>query len=136
MHDAVLSPDGRTISVKLPMRFQRRGGRKMVVVPETARASQPGTTSEQDAVLKALVRAYRWQRMLDSGRFVSVTELAEAEKIHLSYMGRVLRITLLAPDLVEAILDGRQPERMTLARLVKAFPLEWEEQRRYFGASS
>ena len=58
-------------------------------------------------LVKALARAWRWQRMLDEGQFASVRELAEAERIGLSYISRVLRLTLLAPDIIERILDGQ-----------------------------
>ncbi len=81
------------------------------------------------ALVKALARAQRWQRMLESGECASFTELAATEKIDRSYLCRVLRLTLLAPEIVEAILDGRQPEGMTLRALMKGFPAEWQEQR-------
>jgi hypothetical protein len=80
-------------------------------------------------MVKALARAHRWKRLMESGRFASVTELAEAEKINQSYLCRVLRLTLLAPDIVEAILDGRQPASLQLDALLKPFPTEWMAQR-------
>ena len=67
--------------------------------------------------------------MLESGEYASVAELAAAERINQSYLCRVLRLTLLAPDLVEAILDGRQPPDVTLDRLMRPFPVEWGEQK-------
>ena len=76
-------------------------------------------------LIKAVARAFRWRRMLETGRFATVKELAAAEKINSSYVSRVLRLTLLAPDIVEAILDGRQPEGMTLPGLMKPCPVEW-----------
>jgi hypothetical protein len=81
-------------------------------------------------LIKAVARAFRWRRMLESGRFATINELAAAEKINASYVSRVLRLTLLAPDIVEAILDGRQPEGMTLLGLMKPFPVEWSSQGR------
>ena len=75
--------------------------------------------------MKAFVRALRWQRMLESGNYTSLTELAAAEKINLSYLSRVLRLTLLAPEIVEAIMDGRQPAEVTLPGLMNGFPVEW-----------
>lgn len=71
--------------------------------------------------------------MLESGDFATIAELAEREGIAPSYMTRVLRLTLLAPDIVEAILDGRQGLEVTLARVLKPFPVEWEGQRRSLG---
>ena len=81
------------------------------------------------ALVKALARAHRWQRMLESGERSSITELAAVEKIDRSYLCRVLRLTLLAPEIVEATLDGRQSEGTTLPRLMKGFPVEWARQR-------
>ncbi|WP_370287453.1 hypothetical protein [Roseomonas sp. HF4] len=79
-------------------------------------------------LIKAVARAFRWRRMLESGRFATINELAAAEKINSSYVSRVLRLTLLAPDIVEAILDGRQPEGTTLPALMQPFPVDWEGQ--------
>nr|WP_221244510.1 hypothetical protein [Neoroseomonas alkaliterrae] len=79
-------------------------------------------------LIKAVARAFRWRRMLESGRFGTINELAAAEKINSSYVSRVLRLTLLAPYIVEAILDGRQPEGMTVAVLLEPFPVGWREQ--------
>jgi hypothetical protein len=80
-------------------------------------------------LLKAVARAFRWRRMLEAGRFGTIDELAAAEKINSSYVSRLLRLTLLAPDIVEAILDGRQPDELALARLMELFPTEWTTQR-------
>ena len=77
--------------------------------------------------MKALARAHRWQRMLESGEYGSIEELAAAERINPSYLARVLRLTLLAPDIVESILDGQAPE-VTLGWLLKTMPTDWERQ--------
>ena len=84
-------------------------------------------------MVKAIARAHRWKRLMESGRFASVTELAEAEKINQSYLCRVLRLALLAPDIVEAILDGRQPAALQMHALLKPMPLKWVEQRAALG---
>jgi hypothetical protein len=89
-----------------------------------------------DALVKALTRAFRWKRMLESGEFTTIAELARREKIAVSYLTRVLRLTLLAPETVEAILDGRQGPEVTLARVLEPFPVEWAEQRTSFGISA
>ena len=117
-------PVPSTLSVRVPFAVRKRGGRKLVITPdgETHRP-RPRVDS---ALVKALARAHRWQRMLESGECASITELAAAEKIDRSYLCRVLRLTLLAPEIVEAIMDGRQPEGMTLPALMKGFPVEWE----------
>jgi hypothetical protein len=81
-------------------------------------------------MIKALGRAFRWRKLLETGVYVTVEEIAAAEKINTSYVSRILRLTLLAPEIVEAILDGRQPADMTLASLMRPFPVVWREQAR------
>ena len=110
-----------TMTLHVPFRIVKRGGRKEMRLPEGA--AQPRRTDS--ALVKALARAFRWKRMLESGEFATIAELAEREGIAPSYMTRVLRLTLLAPDTVEAILDGTQGPEMTLARVLKPFPLQW-----------
>ena len=80
-------------------------------------------------MMKAVARAFRWRRMMEAGRFATINELAAAEKINSSYVSRLLRLTLLSPDIVEGILDGRQAAGMTLSGLMEPFPVEWEAQR-------
>ena len=81
-------------------------------------------------LVKALARAWRWQKLLDRGVYSSVTEIAEAEKISKSYVSRILRLALLAPDIVEAILGGWADQRVMLEKLERPLPVGWEEQRR------
>jgi hypothetical protein len=122
--------DGTTLVVRIPMRFQRRGGRKRIVAPDGSEIA-PSTKPQPDgALVKGLARAWRWQRMLNEGRFASVRELAEAERVGLSYVARILRLTLLAPDMVERILDGRPAPQLT--ELMQSFPVEWARQREQF----
>ncbi|QRI64490.1 hypothetical protein JQ506_05680 [Shinella sp. PSBB067] len=109
------------VTLHVPFRVAKRGGRKEMQLPEgTAQPRQADNT-----LVKALARAFRWKRMLESGEFATITELAEREGIAPSYITRVLRLTLLAPDTVEAILDGTQGPEMTLARVLEPFPLQW-----------
>lgn len=89
-------------------------------------ATQPRKTD--NTLVKALARAFRWKRMLESGEFASISELAEKERIAFTYMARVLRLTLLAPDIVEAILNGKQGPEVTLARVLEPFPSDWGQQ--------
>ncbi|WP_203075737.1 hypothetical protein [Falsiroseomonas ponticola] len=120
-----MSDAAQTLIVVIPLRVKPRGGRKAMVTPGVLALER-----RQDLTLiKAVARAFRWRRMLETGRFATINELAAAEKINSSYVSRVLRLTLLAPDMVEAILDGRQPEGMTLPALMKPFSVEWKEQR-------
>ena len=115
-------------------RPQVRGGGQLVITPDgETHGPRPRFDS---ALVKALARAHRWQRLLESGKCGSITELAAAEKIDRSYLCRVLRLTLLAPEIVEAILDGRQTEEMTLPGLMKGLPVEWDGQSRSFADSS
>jgi len=117
-----------TVSVHVPFVIRKYGGRKQVITPNGTPAAieKPRVDS---TLVKALARAFRWKKMLESGQFTTITELAEHENLALTYMTRVLRLSLLAPEIVEAILDGRQPPEMTLATLLEPFPVEWERQR-------
>lgn len=121
--------EGRTLTVRVPLTLRKRGGRKEVVAPDGATWGTPRPRVD-NTMVKAIARAHRWKRLLESGRFASVTELAEAEKINQSYLCRVLRLTLLAPDIVEAILDGRQPSKMQLEGLLRPIPSQWSLQSR------
>ena len=119
MTRATPMPD--VITIQVPFRIIKRGGRKEMRLPDGA--AQPSRTDS--TLVKALARAFRWKRLLESGEFATITELAAREGIAPSYMTRVLRLTLLAPDLVEAILDGKQGPEVTLAREMESVPAEW-----------
>jgi hypothetical protein len=122
MTTATQEPD--IVTVHVPFRLVKRGGRKEMHLP-------PGVQSPRKAdiaLVKALARAFRWQRMLESGEFATIAELAAKEGIAPSYMTRVLRLMLLAPDVVERILEGAQGPEVTLARALKPFPGEWQGQ--------
>ncbi|TNC06769.1 hypothetical protein [Paracoccus marcusii] len=115
------------VTIHVPLRIVKRGGRKEMQLPEGA--SQTRRTNS--ALVKALARAFRWKRMLESGEFMSISELAEREGIAFTYMARVLRLTLLAPDIVEAIVDGTQGQEVTLAYVLEPLSIIWSEQRAY-----
>ncbi len=114
-----------TVTLHVPFRVVNRGGRKEMQLPDGVRKER----GADNTLVKALAQAFRWKRMLESGEFVTIAELAEREGIAPSYMTRVLRLTLLAPDIVEAILEGKQGTQLTLAGLMEPLPPEWEEQR-------
>jgi len=118
------TPIPETVTLHVPFRVVKRGGRKEMQLPEGA--VQPRRSDS--TLVKALARAFRWKRMLESGEFATIAELAEREGIAPSYMTRVLRLTLLAPDIVETILDGRHGPAVTLARLMEPLSLEWAAQ--------
>jgi len=122
------TPAPETVTLHVPFRVVKRGGRKEMQLPEGA--AQPRRTDS--TLVKALARAFRWKRMLESGEFSTIAELAKRERIASSYMTRVLRLTLLAPDVVEPILNGKQGPEVTLGRLLDGFPVEWEVQRGLF----
>jgi len=124
-----------SVTVMVPLTIRRLGGRKQIISPDGkpirngGEAEGAATTRGDPALVKALARAFRWRRMLEAGDYGTIDELAAAEKINPSYLSRLLRLTLLAPEIIEAILDGRQPEGITLPGLMEPFPAEWEQQR-------
>jgi hypothetical protein len=121
------------ICVHVPMAIKRRSGRKEVIVPDGIGIPADANPNYHEAVVVAISRAYRWKKLLDEGRYGSVTELAVAAKINRHYAARLLRLTLLAPDIVMAILDGRDPDGFSLNRVVGKFPAEWGEQKALYG---
>ena len=112
------------------MRLGRQRGRKRILAPDGSELTPPTRPQPEGVLVKALARAWRWQKLLDRGDYASVTEIAEAEKISKSYVSRILRLALLAPDIVEAILAGRTDQGMMLERLERPLRACWEEQRR------
>lgn len=119
-----------SITVRVPLKIRRPPGRKTVVMPVShAEGIATVPTRADPALVKALARAFRYQKLLDEGRYASVTEMAAAEKIERGYLGSLLRLTLLAPDFVEDILDGQQPGVATLPRLLEPLPAAWALQR-------
>lgn len=127
---AIPTPDGHYLDVFVAITFNRIGGRKLIIAPglDIARSAATDAT-----LVKALVRAYRWAKLLEDGIYSNIAELADKEKINRSYVSRTLRLTFLAPDIVECILEGRQPPTLKLADLEAPFPIEWGAQRHQFG---
>jgi hypothetical protein len=123
-----LSKDGCTITVHIPMTMRHQGGRKQVVTPAGATPWIPIPPRVNNTLVKAIVRAHRWRDMLETGNYATVRDLAKAEAIDEVYLGRVLRLTLLSPTLLEAILEGRQPATLELDDLLRQFPVEWDRQ--------
>jgi hypothetical protein len=125
---ALISQDGRKAMVSVSVSFLQRGGRKQILSPPGMAPWSPAPRVD-GALVKAIVRAHRWRQMLESGEYASSAELAKAEKVNDSYMSRILRLTLIAPDIIEAILSGRQPSTLQLDDLLKPLPAVWELQR-------
>jgi len=121
----------RVVTVRVPIAFRRYGGAKRIVAPDGS-ALQPAPSVPDGTLLKALARAFRWRKLLENGIYATVAELAAAEKINPSYVSRILRLTLLAPDIVEAVLNGAQPPAFSLTRVMRPFPIEWAAQRHLF----
>jgi hypothetical protein len=122
------APIPETVTLRVPFHIVKRGGRKEIQLPDGA--SSPRTTD--NTLIKALARAFRWKRMLECGEFATIAELAQRERIASSYMTRVLRLTLLAPAVIETIVDRRHGPAVRLARVLEPFPVEWERQIEYF----
>jgi hypothetical protein len=122
--------EGGTLVVRIPMRLGRQRGRKRILAPDGSELTPCAKPQPDGVLVKALARAWRWQKMLDRGAYSSVTEIAEAEKINKSYVSRILRLALLAPDIVEAILGGWADQRVMLEKLERPMPVGWAEQRR------
>jgi hypothetical protein len=129
MSGAEISPDGSALTVRIPLTFGKHGGRKLVIAPDGSDTWAPPRPRVDNAMVKAIARAFRWRKLLETGTHTTVAEIAAAEKINASYVGRVLRLTLLAPNIIEAVLDGRQPADLQLEDLLRPFPVGWREQR-------
>lgn len=130
--------DGERITVCIPMTLKVRGGRKEVILPDgvvpgNSPARKPAV---QESLVIALARAHRWKALLESGRFRAIAELARAIKLDNSYVARLLNLTLLAPDIIQAILEGHEPSGLSLEKLTKNLPLDWVEQRKALGFPS
>jgi hypothetical protein len=129
MTEPNLSADGRTVTVRIPISIRKRGGRKLVLAPDGTTETWTAPIRRIDnAMVKAIARAFRWREMLENGTHATIAEIGAAEKINVSYVSRVLRLTLLAPEVIEAVVDGRQPPDLTLAILMRPFPAGWGEQ--------
>ena len=135
MNDAdrpTLTTDGRGLRVRVPMTFKRRGGRKEIVVSECLDAARSPVPRSGDPLVIAIARAHRWNELLEIGRYADIAELAQALGVNASYVGRLLNLTLLAPDIIGTIVLGRDPGGLSLERLYR-LPLAWEEQRQVLG---
>lgn len=125
--------EGDTITVFIPLKWKRRGGRKVIIAPAGGDAWAPAKPRRDETLIRALARAHRWKRMLEDGSYASIVELAQAEKINRAYVCRLLNLTMLAPEIVEAVLDGKQPKGMMLEGMVRVLPTDWIKQRQAFG---
>ena len=105
----------------VPLVFKRRGIRRL---------GDTGAVAHDPTLIEGVARAIHWQQLLDSGEFESGTAIARAEGLHRSTVNELLRLTLLAPDIVEQLLAGRQPRRLTLIWFLRnPIPVDWQQQR-------
>lgn len=121
-----------TVSIHVPMTFKKRGGRKVIVLPDGTQGNPAVKATIDNTMIKAVARAFRWQKLLENGTYGCLDEIARAERIGASFVSRIIRLSLLAPDIVDAILDGRQPAYLTLKDLMRPIPVSWQEQRDKF----
>jgi hypothetical protein len=126
--EQALRLEGDCLVVQVPLRIKRRGGRKEIIAPDSGPGGLPPRSRTNEPLALMLARAHRWQQLLESGRYASIRELALDVGVDNSYMARVLRLTLLAPDIIESILNGTEPDGLSLGNLYRA-PVRWEEQR-------
>jgi len=132
MNERVLTNTNGDVLVHIPMTLTKRQGRKQIVLPagsETACARQDITV---DPVALSIAKGFRWQELLNNGTYPTVRALAKAMKQDSAYVARTIRLTLLAPDIIEAVMTGQCPPGLTLKRLSREFPILWDEQRRLF----
>jgi hypothetical protein len=125
--------DGRTLTVFVPMKFERRGARKRIVAPDGTSLAPATRPQPNGKLMTALVRAWRWQKLIEAGKYASVREAARAEGVAKSYAAKISKMVLLAPDIVEAIVAGRADDRVMLKVLEGTLPVDWEEQLRMLG---
>ena len=122
------------LQIHIPMLIRRMQGRKTVIAPEALDGKIPGAREPvQTAIVQALARAFSWADILETGQVKSISELALNLDVDGSYVARILKLTTLAPDIVEAIINGEEPNGLSLAKLTRNFPEDWAEQRRQFG---
>lgn len=127
-----MGPVTKSMTTDVPMSFRRRGGKAVIVLPDGTRAARQQEATVDNTMIKVIARAFRWQRLLNEGAYTSMDALATAEKISPSYISRILRLAYLAPDIVEAIVEGRHPAHLTMKDLLGPFPLEWGRQADHF----
>lgn len=115
-----------TLETFVPLVFKRRGIRRL---------ADTGAVAHDPTIIEAVGRAFHWQRLLDNGEFESGSAIARAEGLHHTTINELLRLTLLAPDIVERLLAGRQPRRLTLIWFLRnPIPVDWQQQRRVIGS--
>jgi hypothetical protein len=121
------------VITEIPMRFRRHGGKTVVIHPDGNRIVEHSMARTDQTLIKVIARAFRWERLLRDGTYATLDEIAKAENISPSYVSRVIRITLLAPEIINAVLEARHPPTFTMREVLNPFPLHWDEQLTTFG---
>ena len=133
MTTSVITPNGQATTfytsdgaatVQIPIRLRRRSGRQQL---RSGKVSEVGAQTQLTAMQQALARGYRWREMLDTGEVASMKEIAANESTDHSYVARMINLTLLAPEIIEAILDDTLPD-IRLTALAVSPPLMWRDQ--------
>jgi hypothetical protein len=127
------SGNDNPMTISFSMQFKRRSGRKEIIVPADGVSTVEPIAPPQEPLVLALAQAHQWQELLDTGKFESVMALAKHLRVSKEYVARTLRLNYLAPDIVRAILDGREPSGLSLVKLTQPLPVEWSEQRAHLG---
>jgi hypothetical protein len=126
--------DNGNLRIHIPMAIRRMRGRKIVIAPAALDGAIPGAQEPvQSAVVQALARAFAWAELIEGGQIKSIAQLAAALDVDGSYVARILKLSNLAPDIVAALLNGEEPDGLSLAKLTQPFPEDWVAQRRHFG---
>ena len=124
--------DNGAVRIRVPMQLKRRGGRKQVIVPEGLDKRPSLVPRSGNPLAIAVARALRWRALLEDGSYPSMYALAEKLGVDSRYVARLLDLTLLAPDIIDGVLNGTEPDGLSLEKLYQA-PMDWEEQRRDLG---
>lgn len=130
--DVIESSDGR-LTLSVPIQIKRRGGRKQITLPNGETATPRPWDTAATPLQLALARGHRWLAMLESGQVKSLKEIAAREGVDNSYVSRLVNLTTLAPDIVDAILQNVLPDHLTLFDIAVDPPALWQEQRRRAG---
>ncbi len=116
------------VVVRIPVKFYRRNGRQMVLAQNDASGNQQSSPTPNHTLIANLVKAYRWQEQLESGEYSTLDEIATANKVDRTHVGRILQLTALSPTIVEKLLVGNDPDVFSLRQLRKGIPIEWSKQ--------
>lgn len=133
MTDTMILEQGQSGTLlRIPMKLKKRCGRKEVIVADGLH-ERAGNPDMDVPFVIALARAHAWQELLDSGKYRSIAEMAQDLDICSSYMKRLLRFTILAPDIIEAVLDGKESDAISQSKLTGEIPAKWHVQRERWG---